>query len=852
MNYECIALLLLNCGEKVDACEAVTNDITKVVFERLTGVNGDFDAEYEGRRLRELLAPDYAHSIYSSTASESSASQLSGSSCIAAKRADAAAELAAKEAEYKVLLEERRQKEKDKNFGGATQEGVGNAEVRIRALKSRKGLKGSSCQTEKSISTSDKLHYLKRYVSGPAYKCVEGTFYRDDEEAYKDAWNKLNQRVTVKELPAVTPTDALKILESDFRDTPKNDKTVSQEDLIFLDKLKENIRRNEHGHYEMPLPFKERPCLPDNKQLAALRLNHLKQKFIANGKYKHDYIAYMKDLIEKVDVEEVHDDGANGETWYIPHHGIYHPKKPEKLRVVFDCSAKYKGTSLNEHLLPGPDMINNLTGVLIRFREHRIALMCDIEKMFHQFHVQENDRNYLRFLWWKNGDVNTPPHEFRMKVHLFGAVSSPGCANYGLKQLAKEHSLTHPQAAQFIARDFYVDDGVSSFESEEEAIQLAKEARELCAKGGLRLHKFVSNNSAVLQSIPSSEHATDIKTKNLTFSDLTLERALGIHWNIEKDSFTFKVVPKDQPATRRSILSSVASIYDPLGFVAPYLLNGKRILQEMCHQGTGWDDPLPDQLRPRPEKWQREVSELEKICIARCYLPADFGKVIKMELHHFSDASTSGYGQCSYLRLKNEKGEIHCVLVMGKARVSPMKVTTIPRLELTAAAVSVSVSSLLREELSYSQVEEFFWTDSKVVLGYINNDARRFHTFVANRVQKIRQGSSPKQWFYVSTDENPADNASRGTSIDELLSSNWFTGPQFLWEMEIETPVEVIQELPVGDPEVRKAQTLQTKTTEHLSLVDRLSKFSSWSRVIQAVARLVRRVRGDKSKALST
>ncbi|KAI4880096.1 hypothetical protein NFI96_007245 [Prochilodus magdalenae] len=552
---------------KVDACEAVTNDITKVVFERLTGVNGDFDAEYEGRRLRELLAPDYAHSIYSSTASESSASQLSGSSCIAAKRADAAAELAAKEAEYKVLLEERRQKEKIRTLEEQHRKELEMQKSELERLKAERDLKAAHARFEvydreikqetdrrsvqldpdiqicasypatqhpitatqsphvdvsslaqavqdsialnrlpmpepkvfngnpiefiewktsfmslidrKSISTSDKLHYLKRYVSGPAYKCVEGTFYRDDEEAYKDAWNKLNQRVTVKELPAVTPTDALKILESDFRDTPKNDKTVSQEDLIFLDKLKENIRRNEHGHYEMPLPFKERPCLPDNKQLAALRLNHLKRKFIANEKYKHDYIAYMKDLIEKGDVEEVHDDGANGETWYIPHHGIYHPKKPEKLRVVFDCSAKYKGTSLNEHLLPGPDMINNLTGVLIRFREHRIALMCDIEKMFHQFHVQENDRNYLRFLWWKNGDVNTPPHEFRMKVHLFGAVSSPGCANYGLKQLAKEHSLTHPQAAQFIARDFYVDDGVSSFESEEEAIQLAKEAREL-------------------------------------------------------------------------------------------------------------------------------------------------------------------------------------------------------------------------------------------------------------------------------------------------------------------------------------------------------------------------------------
>lgn len=165
-----------------------------------------------------------------------------------------------------------------------------------------------------------------------------------------------------------------------------------------------------------------------------------------------------------------------------------------------------------------------------------------------------------------------------MKVHLFGAVSSPGCANYGLKQLAKDHSHTYPSGSQFIARDFYVDDGIASVESVAKAIQLAKEARELCAKGKLRLHKFVSNNPAVLQSIPSTERATDIKAKNLTFNDTALERALGIHWNIENDCFTFKVALKDQPATRRGILSAVASIYDPLGFVAPYLLNGKKIL----------------------------------------------------------------------------------------------------------------------------------------------------------------------------------------------------------------------------------------------------------------------------------
>lgn len=139
--------------------------------------------------------------------------------------------------------------------------------------------------------------------------------------------------------------------------------------------------------------------------------------------------------------------------------------------------------------------------------------------------------------------------------------------------------------------------------------------------------------------------------------------------------------------------------------------------------------------------------KLEGIQIARCYQPADFGKVTTAELHHFSDASTTGYGQCTYPRLMNERGDVHCTFLLGKARVLPLKVTTIPRLELTAAVVSVTVSNMLKEELGYSDIEEFYWTDSKVVLGYINNDACRFHTFVANRVQKIRHASDPKRTF---------------------------------------------------------------------------------------------------------
>lgn len=165
--------------------------------------------------------------------------------------------------------------------------------------------------------------------------------------------------------------------------------------------------------------------------------------------------------------------------WYIPHHGVYHPKKPGKICVVFDCSARFQGTSLNDHLLTGPELTNNLIGVLCHFRRNPVAIMCDVERMFHQFHVKTEDRDYLRFLWWDNGDLEPQPAVYRMKVHLFGAASSPGCANYGLKDIAAEGQGSFSEdSIKFIQGNFYVDDGLVSVSSETEANNLVKEARE--------------------------------------------------------------------------------------------------------------------------------------------------------------------------------------------------------------------------------------------------------------------------------------------------------------------------------------------------------------------------------------
>lgn len=183
---------------------------------------------------------------------------------------------------------------------------------------------------------------------------------------------------------------------------------------------------------------------------------------------------------------------------------------------------------------------------------------------------------------------------------------------------------------------------------------------------------------------------------------------------------------------------------------------------------------------------------------------------------------------------------------MGKSRVSPTKVTTIPRLELSAAVVAVQTSDKLQKELDIQDLQEFFWTDSTVVLGYINNDARRFQVFVANRIQRIKLSTKPEQWAYVASENNPADHASRGLTAQQLRNSNWFRGPKFLWQKELPHRRCKVGDIKEDDPELRKAFVCNTRAKEERSLLDHFKKFSDWSRVVNAVARLKRQIREYK------
>lgn len=311
-----------------------------------------------------------------------------------------------------------------------------------------------------------------------------------------------------------------------------------------------------------------------------------------------------KDHARKVSNQDL---GPLKTQWYLPHHPVFHQQKPDKVRVVFDCSAKHRDTSLNDKLLQGPDLTNTLIGVLTRFREEPVALIVDIEAMFYQVRVPPSDCDALRFLWWPEGNLSKEPEEYEMRVHLFGGASSPSCANFALKKTARDNEADfNPKVIETVKRNFYVDDCLKSVSEEDEAVDLAKQLRELLGRGGFKLTKWLSNSRKVIESLPESERASIVK--NLDFNSWSVERALGVQWNISSDQFCFKIVIKDRPATGRGILSIVSSVYDPLGFAAPFILQAKLILQDLCRKKLGWDEEIPEEYRNRWRAWLQAKS----------------------------------------------------------------------------------------------------------------------------------------------------------------------------------------------------------------------------------------------------
>ena len=269
--------------------------------------------------------------------------------------------------------------------------------------------------------------------------------------------------------------------------------------------------------------------------------------------------------------------------------------------------------------------------------------------------------------------------------------------------------------------------------------------RELLQKGGFKLTKWLSNDREVLTAIPEGERASSVV--NLDVDDLPTETALGLKWNVEEDVFTWAVdddtlvQTRGKAITRCGILSAVSSLFDPLGMIAPFIMKAKLLLQELCRKKLQWDEEISELEKKQWLRWLNDLSKLKEVKVERFLKPSDFGVIKTTELHLFSDGSRVGYGAVAYLRLVDDKDRIHCSFILGRARVAPIREITIPRLELSAAVVSVQLRESIQRELDMKLDRVMFWTDSTSVLKCIRNEAKRFHTFESNRLTIIHNGS---------------------------------------------------------------------------------------------------------------
>ncbi|XP_023953383.2 uncharacterized protein LOC112057126 [Bicyclus anynana] len=611
-----------------------------------------------------------------------------------------------------------------------------------------------------------------------------------------------------------------------------------------LDILQKTTHRLPEGRFECGLLWKtDDETMPINRGNALRRLKGLERKFTKDQNFKISYTEQIRKLLDSGYAELATTTPISPRTWYLPHFGVTHPQKG-KLRVVFDAAERTNGKSLNDALLPGPDLLQSLFGVLIRFRQGPIAIAADIKEMFLRVVMREEDRDSLRFLW-KENETDEHPKEYRMKSLIFGATSSPCSAIFVKNRNAEDFKEKYPEAIEAIKRCHYMDDYLQSFATTKEAIKICNEVDLIHKSGGFELRQWTSNEPAVIKKFNSDS------PDNVNLGDQDkYGKTLGMIWQTNNDALRFTVNLRHTPddvinetrlPTKREVTSAVMSVFDPLGLATPVLIQGKTLIQELWRTDIDWDDHIPLTLKEHWIDWLKNLDHLRDLNVPRCTNSHNEG-----ELHTFVDASETVYAAATYWRTTcNNKVKIK--LMAAKAKVAPLKPTSIPRLELQAALLGSRLASNIANEIDATIQQKYYWSDSRTVLAWIKSDPRTFKAFVAHRLAEIEELTRPSEWRYVPTKLNVADDATR-----QLRNFNhthrWFNGPDFLKHEVADWPKDHSQRLPEPTGEERTLTATTTTSTQCIdpSLPD-VKRFSSWTRYLRASARFLQSVKRFKA-----
>ncbi|XP_070515344.1 uncharacterized protein [Cardiocondyla obscurior] len=602
----------------------------------------------------------------------------------------------------------------------------------------------------------------------------------------------------------VTVSDLWSLDVLGIRD-PIETRTKLEQEADMHETFLKTVRVNKKRRYEIKLPWlQNHPELPQNKKMALSRLQSTIQKLKADNVYMEYDAVFLEWLAEGI-IERVPEEEEQNWGHYLPHRHVLKEGSTTKIRPVFDASAKeHASPSLNDCLHKGPNLIELITAILLRFRENSIGIISDIKKAFLQISIDKTDRDFLRFLWY---DVNGKIIIYRHCRVVFGVSSSPFILsaiinlhlNNCLKSLEDFGDDKLRENIKRLLESFYVNNSITSINSRENLNSFISDAKEIMDRAGFDLRGW--------------EYSHDNSLNNQT-------TVLGILWDKRSETLALNVpdfsVLSDSEITKRNILSFAYRVFDPLGVVCPVMLY---------------------------------LKNLKEINIPRCFLE-EISESDNISLHIFCDASKTAYASVIFIRVENCYG-VNVYFVQAKTRVAPAKKSTtntkasIPRLELLAATIGVRLASNVLNILKVKNMRLFYWTDSSTVLAWIKRKCN-WATFVYNRVKEICTLSDPIHWHHIQGLSNPADLPSRGCTVSQLISSRWWEGPRWLYEKIENWPThdewscdenEINLELKKTASKKDSICTLVTIETNTKKENEIFNRFSSFDKMIRIVMR---------------
>ncbi|UYV67073.1 hypothetical protein LAZ67_4003825 [Cordylochernes scorpioides] len=572
---------------------------------------------------------------------------------------------------------------------------------------------------------------------------------------YEDHLDELIQRVwEVEEIPS-RPTE-------------------SEEDEFCRNLYKREVQRTPGGRYIVPLPFDPRvgmqDCFGNSLDLCVKRQMSLERRLVLNEQLGRDYYKFMEEyegLGHMTQLTEI-PVGDQVEHCYLPHHAVLGGQPDRgKFRVVFDASAKTKnGFSFNDRLYTGPKLQRDILSILMNCRRHRIFIMSDIEKMYRQILVCPGDAERQIIIWRRSSQDKLMA--YRLNTVTYGTAAAPFLAMRTLLKLVEDEGAKYPRASRAIIKDTYVDDIITGADDQRDGMALRDELIELLSCGRFTLKKWSSNDPTILGNI-AKEHCA----QKFTFEESKVLRTLGLGWIQGEDCFLYDVqsLEKTSVTTKREMLSFIAKLYDPLGWLAPVLVTGKIMVQRLWITGLHWDDPMDESLIETWTKFRKELN-----CIGSVRIPRWLGlgrNTQGVQLHGFGDASEDAYAAAVYIRIPTDDG-----------------VNVNSTLRIVRSSSPDQTNEIYTGRVEYQNGESATcWSDSTIVLSWIRTMSRNLPTFIGNRVAEIQSCPQIREWRYVPTGDNPANIASRGILGSELKQSSiWWTGPTWLSAESTEWP----------------------------------------------------------------